>query len=89
MKFILLKEGRSCIQNSVNLDVEALLQYSPVIQDQDPMTLIKIDLGFDPKCVNVDSPGRYILLDTVVQGAKYLFANFYAPKKSLATNSFL
>ena len=53
------------------------------------MTLIRSDLGFEPKCVNVDSQGHYIFLDTVVQGAKYLIANVYGPIKSSAANSFL
>ena len=45
------------------------------------MTLVRSDLEFEPKCVNTDSQGRYIFLDAVVQGAKYLFANVHAPNK--------
>ena len=45
------------------------------------ITLVRSDLEFEPKCVNTDSQGRYFFLDAVVQGAKYLFANVYAPNK--------
>ena len=40
------------------------------------------DLEFELKSdIKVDTEGRHILMDAVVQGTKYLFANIYAPNK--------
>ena len=45
------------------------------------MILIKDDLEFEFKSSVLDSKGRYILIDTTVQGSDFLLVNIYAPNK--------
>ena len=45
------------------------------------MILVKIDLDFSLKSVNLDSEGRSIIMEAKVQGSLFLFANIYAPNK--------
>ena len=45
------------------------------------LILIREDLEFELKSVNQDHEGRSIIIDVVVQGSDYVFANVYAPTK--------
>ena len=45
------------------------------------MILIREDLEFELKSVNQDHEGRSFIIDAVVQGSDYVFANVYAPNK--------
>ena len=45
------------------------------------MILIREDLEFELKSVNQDHEGRSIIIDAVVRGSDYVFANVYAPNK--------
>ena len=45
------------------------------------MVLVRSDLDFDLKYVEVDVQGRYFLAEADVQGSNFLFVNVYAPNK--------
>ena len=45
------------------------------------MILVRRDLDFSLKSVNLDSEGRSIIMEAEVQGSLFLFANIYAPNK--------
>ena len=45
------------------------------------MILIREDLEFELKSANQDHEGHSIIIDAVVQGSDYVFANVYAPNK--------
>ena len=45
------------------------------------MVLVRSDLEFDLKYVEVDVQGRYVLVEADVQGSNFLFVNVYAPDK--------
>ena len=45
------------------------------------MILIKDDLEFEFKSSVLDTKGRYILIDAIVQGSDLLLVNIYAPNK--------
>ena len=44
------------------------------------MILVRSDLDFSLKSINLDSEGRSIIMEAEVQGS-FLFANIYAPNK--------
>ena len=45
------------------------------------MVLVRSDLDFNLKSVEVDTQGRYVLMEAVVQGSNFLLVNIYAPNK--------
>ena len=45
------------------------------------MVLVRSDLDFTLKSVEVDVQGRYVLVEADVQGSNFLFVNVYAPNK--------
>ena len=45
------------------------------------MVLIRSDLDFNLKSVEVDVQGRYVVIEADVQGSNFLFVNTYAPNK--------
>ena len=45
------------------------------------MILVRSDLDFSLKSVNLDREGRSIIMEAEVQGSLFLFANIYAPNK--------
>ena len=45
------------------------------------MVLIRSDLDFNLKSVEVDVQGRYVVMEADVQGSNFLFVNTYAPNK--------
>ena len=45
------------------------------------MVLVRSDLEFDLKYVEVDVQCRYVLVEADVQGSNFLFVNVYAPDK--------
>ena len=45
------------------------------------MILVRSDLDFSVKCVNLDTEGRSIIMEAEVQGSLFLFVNIYAPNK--------
>ena len=45
------------------------------------MVLVRSDLDFNLKSVEVDVQGRYVLVEADVQGSNFLFVNVYAPNK--------
>jgi len=45
------------------------------------LILVKDSLEFEMNSVSADENGRYILLNTTIQGAEYLFGNLYALNK--------
>ena len=45
------------------------------------MVLVRSDLDFNLKYVEVDVQGRYVLVEADVQGSNFLFVNVYAPNK--------
>ena len=45
------------------------------------MVLVRSDLDFSVKSVNLDTEGRAIIMEAEVQGSLFLFVNIYAPNK--------
>ena len=45
------------------------------------MILVRSDLDFSVKSVNLDTEGRSIIMEAEVQGSLFLFVNIYAPNK--------
>ena len=45
------------------------------------MILVRSDLDFSVKSVNLDIEGRLIIMEAEVQGSLFLFVNIYAPNK--------
>ena len=45
------------------------------------MALVRSDLDFKVKSINVDNEGRYLIIEAEVQGSAYLLVNIYAPNK--------
>ena len=45
------------------------------------MVLVRSDLDFNLKSVEVDTQGRYVVMEAVVQGSNFLLVNIYAPNK--------
>ena len=45
------------------------------------MVLVRSDLDFNLKSVEVDVQGRYVIMEADVQGSNFLFVNIYAPNK--------
>ena len=45
------------------------------------MILVRSDLDFSVKSVNLDTEGRSITMEAEVQGSLFLFVNIYAPNK--------
>ena len=45
------------------------------------MILVRSDLDFSLKSINLDSEGRSIIMEAEVQGSLFLFVNIYAPNK--------
>ena len=45
------------------------------------MILVRSDLDFSIKSVNLDSEGRSIIMAADVKGSLFLFVNIYAPNK--------
>lgn len=45
------------------------------------MILVRSDLDFSLKSVNLDTEGRSIIMEAEVQGSLFLFVNIYAPNK--------
>ena len=45
------------------------------------MVLVRSDLDFNLKSVEVDVQGRYAIMEADVQGSNFLFVNIYAPNK--------
>ena len=45
------------------------------------MALVRSDLDFEVKSINVDNEGRYLITEAEVQGSAYLLVNIYAPNK--------
>ena len=45
------------------------------------MVLVRSDLEFNLKSVEVDVEGRYVVMEADVQGSNFLFVNVYAPNK--------
>ena len=47
------------------------------------MVLVRSDLDFNLKSVEVDTQGRYVVMEAVVQGSNFFFLliNIYAPNK--------
>ena len=45
------------------------------------MVLVRSDLDFNLKSVEVDTQGRYVAMEAVVQGSDFLLVNIYAPNK--------
>ena len=45
------------------------------------MVLVRSDLDFNLKSVEVDVRGRYVIMEADVQGSNFLFVNIYAPNK--------
>ena len=45
------------------------------------MVLVRSDLDFNLKSVEVDTQGRYVVMEAVVQGSNVLLVNIYAPNK--------
>ena len=45
------------------------------------MILVRSDLDFSLKSINLDSEGRSIIMEAEVQGSLLLFVNIYAPNK--------
>ena len=43
------------------------------------MILVRSDLDFSLKSINLDSEGRPIIMEAEVQGSLFLFVNIYAP----------
>ena len=51
------------------------------------MILVRSDLDFSLKSVNLDSEGRSVMMEAEVQGSLFLFVNIYAPNK-IQANAF-
>ena len=45
------------------------------------MVLVRSNLDFNLKSVEVDTQGRYVVMEAVVQGSNFLLVNIYAPNK--------
>ena len=45
------------------------------------MALVRSDLDFKVKSINVDNEGRHLIIEAEVQGSAYLLVNSYAPNK--------
>lgn len=45
------------------------------------MVLVRSDLDFNLKSVEVDDQGRYVVMEADVQGSNFLFVNIYALNK--------
>ena len=45
------------------------------------MVLVRSDLDFNLRSVEVDTQGRYAVMEAVVQGSNFLLVNIYAPNK--------
>ena len=45
------------------------------------MVLVRSDLDFKLKSINVDNEGRYLIIEAEVQDSPYLLVNIYAPNK--------
>ena len=45
------------------------------------MALVRSNLGFKLKSINVDHEGRYLIIEAEVQSSAYLLVNIYAPNK--------
>jgi len=45
------------------------------------MILVRSDLDFSLKSVNLDTEGRSIIMEAEIQGSLFLFVNIYAPNK--------
>ena len=45
------------------------------------MVLVRSDLDFKLKSVEVDNEGRYIIMEADVQSSNFLFVNIYVPNK--------
>ena len=45
------------------------------------MILVRSDLDFSLKTINLDSEGRSVVMEAEVQGSLFLFVNIYAPNK--------
>ena len=45
------------------------------------MVLVRSDLDFKLKSIEVDNEGRYVIIEADVQSLNFLYVNIYAPNK--------